>query len=605
MDDFIFGTLDTDAQRLERHKAIHLGVCHLLNREPLDPLPDQPVTLWTVVGPQYFPVNGWVYYTTDGSDPIGEKGVALNGQVVQLDKVMSKWDDLVWGYVNYFKATLPGQKDGTIVRYRLSILLPNNVEIFADNGTYYAYLVDSFTPPDWPQDAVIYHVFVDRFARPKGESWEKVTTIEDIYGGNLRGILDRLDYLEGLGVNAIYLSPIFPSKSHHRYDAIDYFDIDPMVGTISDFKLLVDALHRRNIRIILDFVPNHWSDLHPTFRDAISKPDSEFRDWYIFFKFPDLYDCFFGVPCMPKVNLRNPQARKYMLDAAEYWLRLGVDGYRIDHAIGPTPDFWAEFRLRARTVNPDCWMIGEIIDSPTVQLRYSGLLDGCLDFLLLEALRQTFATQQWNIPKLASFLAAHFSVFPERFSLPSFLDNHDMDRFIWAAKGDWQKLRLAALCQFTLPGTPIIYYGTEVGLSQNRGIREQKGAFGRLEEARLPMIWDERQNASLLNYYQKLISLRTNEIALRRGKLSIKQATDNILVYSREHPEQQLLVVLNVSTQNQVYSMDSQWGQVIFATNENIHGPHHPSDGTMHFHLPPMSGVVLKQNTGRIIDGQN
>lgn len=595
MDDFIFGTLDTEVQRLERHKGNRLGIYHGGNRNPLDPLPDQPVTLSVWIGSHIYPLGGWIYYTTDGSDPIGERGKALQGQAVELEWASSQWDDLIWGYYHLFQGTLPGQKDQTIVRYRISLLMADGIEIFADNGAYYAYAVDTFAPPEWSKNAIIYHIFVDRFARPKGETWNPVESIEGIFGGNLRGILDRLDYLQNLGVNTLYLSPIFPSSSHHRYDATDYFNIDPMVGDKRDLRQLLDTLHQQGMHLILDFVPNHWSDQHPTFRQAISDPNSPYRDWYIFSNYPNNYECFFNVPCMPKVNLRNPQARAYMIEAAKYWLGFGVDGFRIDHAIGPTPDFWADFRLQTRQVNPECWTIGEIIESPLIQLTYSGLLDGCLDFLLLEAFRQTFATQQWSAQKLASFLMGHYSLFPEGFSLPSFLDNHDMDRFLWAAGGDTRKLKLAALCQFTLPGIPMIYYGTEVGLSQRKGIRDRKRGFGKLEEARLPMLWGDEQDQRLFRYYQQLIQFRRHSGSLCHRNIYIQMATPDLLVFRRPAMDREFLVCLNVSDRSQSLFIEPCWDKILLATEETIPHPTLASNNRRHITLSPYSGVILIQ----------
>ena len=322
--------------------------------------------------------------------------------------------------------------------------------------------------PEWAKSAVIYQVFPDRFFPGTRKEWLKPDTPSGFYGGTLRGITEKMDYIAGMGFNTIWLNPIFPSPSHHGYDATDLFSIAPRLGTLQDFQELVKESHRQGIRLILDFVPNHWSSLHPTFQDAICNPASKYRDWYLFRNYPDEYETFFGVKDLPQLNLRNPETRQHICDAAGYWLDLGVDGFRLDYAIGPSHDFWADFRKATRQVNPECLTFGEIVDPPDVQLSYQGLMDGCLDFMLLEAIRQTFGFGRWNGIKFASFLQRHLAYFLPGFSLPSFLDNHDMNRFLWACGGNKKRLKMAAMCQFMLPGQPVVYYGTETGLSQER-----------------------------------------------------------------------------------------------------------------------------------------
>lgn len=592
MDDFIFGSMDTEALRVEHHRRCHQGIAHFSRRSPRDPLPGQPVSLTVSVGAGLGAVAAWIYFTDDGSDPAGKLGRATHGRVVDMRWSSAAWDDITWGYTHTWCGVIPAQADQTIVRYRIGVQAADGTEIFADDGAYYAYCVDSFTAPDWSRDAIIYHILVDRFARGHGKAWNAVESIDEIYGGDLAGILDRLDYIQQLGANTLYLSPIFPCPNHHRYNALDYFDIDPVVGSRADFHWLLDALHARGMRLILDFVPNHWSDQHATFQNAIADPSSSYRGWYNFSHYPDEYECFFHVKSMPRINLRNPDARAYLCDAAAYWLRLGVDGLRLDYAIGPTPDFWADFRLATRRANADCWVFGEVVDSPHAQMAFSGLLDGCLDFILLEAFRQTFATHAWDGGKFASFLRGHFAAFPPDFSRPAFLDNHDMDRFLWAAQGDVAALKLAALCQFTLPGAPMIYYGTEVGLSQERGTRDRRGGFGRLEEARLPMPWDESRDEGLLAYYRQLAALRLQEESLRRGNWALESATPEVFAYRRTSGTDCLLVDINLSSTVQDFSIPSEFDRLIFST-ERGHSAISISGGSLQ--LPPRSGAVLRR----------
>ena len=272
-------------------------------------------------------------------------------------------------------------------------------------------------------------------------------------------------------------------------------------------------------------------------------------------------------------------------------MEFGVDGLRLDYAIGPTPDFWADFRLAVRKTNPQCWTFGEVVDSVHAQTAFEGLLDGCLDFILLEALRQTFGTQVWSTEKFVSFLRGHQAEFPAGFSRPSFLDNHDMDRFLWAAGNDKNKLKLAALCQFMLPGSPIVYYGTEVGLSQNHGTRDVRGGFGILEEARLPMPWDKLQNNELLDYYKQLIRLRIDEEALRHGEWLLNEVSQYGFSFIRKTTNSQLLCVFNLSNTSQCLELSNPWTSIVFSTQKGQIGEKRVSNT---IDLAPMSGLILK-----------
>jgi glycosidase len=590
MDDFIFGTMDTDSLRLKHYMQTHLEISHQSNRFPLDPRPGEPVTLTITVGQDQDVKDAWVYYSTDGKDPEVNEENIIHGFLKPMQWVKVEWDDLTWGYVHTFSCTLPGQPDQTVVRYRICFKTFSGDLIYADKGTYYAYAVDEYSEPLWVKDAVIYHIMIDRFSTQPGKDWNKVDSIQDIYGGNLQGIQNRLDYLENLGINVLYLSPIFPADNHHRYNATDYFEIDPVIGSKKDFKNLLDDVHRRGMRLIIDFVPNHWSDQHPTFRQAISDPESPYRDWYTFSHYPDQYDRFFDIGVMPKINLRNAGARKHIIDSACYWLEFGVDGLRLDYAIGPTPDFWADFRLATRRVNPDCWTIGEVVDSINAQATFEGLLDGCLDFVLLEALRQTFATHVWSAEKFTSFLRGHQAMFHRDFSRPCFLDNHDMDRFLWGARNNKQALKLAALCQFTLRNCPMIYYGTEVGLTQNKGTREFRGGFGLLEEARLPMPWNDSQDAELNDYYRSLISLRKNESSLRYGNWELVLEKKECFCYSRQDAGSKLFCLFNISQTSQQIEIPFSWSTVVFSTQKERVGEKRMKN---RIDLAPVSGLIL------------
>jgi glycosidase len=594
MDDFIFGTLATDEKRLAHLRTVWDGVTHRQAREPRAPLPGQPVRLTLTTGPAHSGERAWAYWTTDGTDPAGERGAAVNGSVAPLELVGEEWNVLLWDYIRRYEVTLPGQPAGSILRYRLSSETLQAGEVFADGGAYYACYIaggtGACTPPAWAQDAVIYQVFVDRFFPGQGRAWAHPADPTGFYGGTLRGILEKMDYLSELGVNVLYLSPIFPSPSHHGYDSTELFDVEPRLGSKADLRSLLDEAHRRGMRVILDYVPNHISHRHPIFREASTDPASPYRDWFTFEHWPDKYATFFGVKTLPQVNLRHPAARNYVLDVARHWLEFGVDGYRVDYAIGSTPDFWADFRRVTRATKPDCWTFGEVVDPPDVQVSFEGVLDGCLDFILLEGLRQAFAFGRWSAARLSAFLDRHETYFPPSFSRPSFLDNHDMNRFLWAAEGDMRRLKLAALCQFSLAGPPIIYYGTEVGLSQERDVRQ--GGFGRPHESRLPMAWGDRQDAALLDYYRRLIALRNAHPALRCGERERLFADANALVFARQLDGDRVMTALNLTSDPTEVRLPKPLGQPLLVTDEACM-VHNSSSGSV-LSLPPFGGMMIR-----------
>jgi len=544
MEEHIFGTYATDELKITHHRAMRQGIQHRHQLDPRDPLPGQPVTLTVRLGPELDADGMACYYTTDGSRPEGRHGQAHNGAAVPLHRVDVRWDSLAWDYLAIWQGTLPAQPEGTQVRYRIGAWAEDGAETFADwpdaqlyvdkaseaffhdrplpenfmpgdpaAGTLFTYRVDRAAPPAWARDMVMYEVFVDRFYPGDGRRWTQTANVSGFCGGTLQGVADKLEYITGLGCNALWLTPIFPSPTHHGYDATDYTRIEPRLGGDAGLRLLVDEAHKRGVRVVLDLVCNHVSNEHPVFLDALKNPASPYRDWFTFDDSTAGYRAFFGVKQMPQLNLAQPAARDWMLEIARYWLReFDVDGYRLDYGNGPGPDFWVDFSAACKAVKPDCFCFGEIVEAPDVIRTYAGRLDGNLDFHVETALRRAFAYDAWPEERFERFLARHYAYFPSDFVMPTFLDNHDTDRFLFVAGGDKERLKRAAAAQMKLPAPPIIYYGTEVGLSQTRS----KRGLG-LEVSRAVMPWGKDQDAALLDFYKASIQQRQ---AARRASLA-------------------------------------------------------------------------------------
>jgi cyclomaltodextrinase / maltogenic alpha-amylase / neopullulanase len=529
--EFVFGPLSTVEGRARRAASAGFGFYHDGILEPLDPRPGEPIIVTARAGTGVAIQTATLSYTVDGSRPEtpAESTAEAATSHLPMARTTVTWDTVGWRYVERWTATIPGQPAGTHVRYLISALTAtgetiytphfdlNAAEFAANPGAFdvsffqrvarngspqlYEFNVDEDTIPAWLREAVIYQIFVDRFAPSPGAAFSGNPDLSAFQGGTLAGLLARLDYIASLGVTCLWLTPIFPSPSHHGYDATDYLSVEPRLGTEEDLRRLVAEAHARGIRVLLDFVANHVSNRHPAFLVASNDPDAATRSWFYFRDMPGRYLAYYDIPELPILNPEQPGVRDYLVKAACYWLELGCDGFRLDHAHGVTHGFWSAFRAATRACRPTSVTIGEITETPRVTRSYTGRMDGALDFELVELLRAYFIFGKLGPSQFHAALDRHFAYFGTGLALPSFLDNHDMNRFLWSAGGDQRKLRLAALCQFTLPGPPIIYYGTEVGLSQRRGV-------GRLEEARLPMPWDEAQDMALLTFYRDLVHLR-------------------------------------------------------------------------------------------------
>ena len=339
--------------------------------------------------------------------------------------------------------------------------------------------------------------------------WLPTSDMNDFCCGTLWGVRDKLDYLADLGINCLWLSPTWKSPSTHGYDVADYGRTDPRLGGDEALHAVVKGAHQRGIRVLLDLVCSHISNEHPIFLDALHSEASAFREWFTFGeKYPHGYRGFFNVKTMPELNLELPAAREWMIGVAEKTLRdFDVDGFRLDYAHGAGPNFWTHFRPRVKAIKSDCLLLGEIIDAPSRLQMYRGRLDGRLDFSLNEALRKIYAWGDWDEHRFAAFIESHSRYFGDGFAMPSFLDNHDMDRFSFVVENDSESLKRAAAAQMRLPNPPIILYGTEVGVRPQLGTRDHT-----LDVSRVPMVWDEEQDHDLLAFYKARIAERKSAI---------------------------------------------------------------------------------------------
>jgi len=532
--DIIFGKLISDQLKLTTHRALRSGIQHQHDIWPLDPAPGEAVTIHLSSANDLPIESAWLRYTTDGGDPRN-----ADAKTADFALIDTEWDTVAWDYLTVWQASIPPQADGTLVRYCISGRQRNGEVLHADfplaedqtrhatmlhfgniptdspflptpqsEAPLFCYHVDRLRAPDWIKDAVIYHIFIDRFCPGAGRDWQQSSDLQNVCGGTLWGVRDKLDHIADLGATCLWLSPCWVSPSHHGYDIADYQRIEPRMGGEAALDAVMEGASKRGIRVLLDLAANHVSNEHPIFVDANNSENSPYRPWFTFGeRFPQGYKAFFNVKTMPEINLEHADACEWMIANGEFNLRrFGVDGFRLDVAAGPGPNFWSQFRPRMRAINSECLLLGEIIDSPSYLRSYTGRLDGCLDFSLTEALRNTYGWASWDEGRMRAFIGSHSRYFEADFVRPSFIDNHDMDRFSLIADNDSEALKRAAAAQMQLPNPPIILYGTEVGLRQRQSTREAT-----LDACRMPMLWDERQDTDLLAFYKAAIQARKGE----------------------------------------------------------------------------------------------
>jgi len=556
--DFFF-TYDQSAQQRRLCAALEDGLAHGSRIAPPDPRPGQPTTLLFSTRTTT-PIDCVaVYYTLDGSEPAGERGIPGSGNVV-----LAKHGEIEHASpLQQWHAIIPAQPDGTLVRYRADGWNAHNPQQhwYADNvdpvgmpphnGRIFSYHVDTWHTPQWWHDAVVYHIFVDRFNAACHEPpLRNDAYITDFFGGTLNGIIEKLDYIQALGANCIWLSPIFESPSHHGYNASDYFTVARRYGSNETLRQLIDAAHQRGMRVLLDFVANHTSDQHAAFIAAREDPQSPTADWYaIGDEWPRGYRSYAGVSDMPELMTDHPDVQRYLFDVALNWLGdFGADGLRLDYVPGPSHAFWTSFQQEVKDHFPQALTLGEITGSPQEIATYAGRVDGVMDFPLAKMLRDVFAQREKPLQALLSSIEQQRATYPQGMCKATLLDNHDTHRFLWLAGGKQERLRLAAVCHMTLEGSPIVYYGTEVGLSQY-GNAHKENAY-----ARAPMLWGEQQDLTLFEHYRHLIALRHRYPALRYGQMKTvatevidgaEDAAQQAGAYVRQIQDEFVLVIIN------------------------------------------------------------
>ena len=463
---------------------------------------------------------------------------------------------------------------------------------------------ESLQGTSWPL-GVTYEIFVQSFADSNGDGI-----------GDLRGIYEQLDYLDELGIEAIWLMPIHPSPSYHKYDVLDYTSIHPDYGDLDDMKHLVDGAHSKGIKIIIDWVINHSSDRHPWFQKALSDPLSQERDFYVWSKNPEQiaidpawhwhdvkkanflgktqpssdekYYGFFWHE-MPDLNLSNKTLTKKIYEAATYWINeIGIDGFRLDAAkflFGENKSvenikWWKAFYDYLKKIKPDVYLVGEVWDEPEYIADYFEGIPALFNFRLSWDIQDIIRTgkDSISIPQRFKQVENEYQKKNLPFINATFLSNHDQDRIRSIGGGSINKAKLAASLLLSLPGSPFIYYGEELGMMGKKPdeyIREPflwsaeltppqchwlKPKYSRIEKIS-PLDRQRSDQKSIFNHYKRLIALRKKHPALAFGEIQTlpwPSLDDNpfIIAFVRTWKHEKLHVFINLSNQQQEIAFD-------------------------------------------------
>ncbi|MGG7179452.1 glycoside hydrolase family 13 protein [Clostridium paraputrificum] len=484
----------------------------------------------------------------------------------------------------------------------------NNTEVLGGEGNIYyenpiPYQITVYEEeyiPEWFQEGIIYQIFVDRFyngnkdgriSNPKKNSfiygqWDdepmyiKGKNGEvirwDFFGGNLRGVIEKLPYLNELGITILYFNPIFEAISCHKYDTGNYENIDPMFGTEMDFKELCDKAEGYGIKIILDGVFSHTGSDSKYFNKegnynsigAFQSKESPYYSWYRFYDYPRTYESWWGFENQPNVDELNPAYLDYIVTGdnsiVTKWIKLGASGWRLDVA-DELPDKFIELlKKRIREVKKDSILVGEVWEDASNKVSYSErrkyLFGRELDSVTNYPLRDSILRYVKGEISGSKFIKQIYSLY-ENYPIDNFyntmnlLGNHDTERILTLLSEDKSLLELAIVIQMTLPGVPLIYYGDEAGLL---GLRDPSN--------RRTYPWGN-EDKEVYRLYKNLISLRKNNHILLKGDFDIYRGEEDLVIVKRAYKNKSILIILNNSLEDREVeiklSSDVEWIDII------------------------------------------
>lgn len=416
--------------------------------------------------------------------------------------------------------------------------------------------IDIFEAPSWVKDTVWYQIFPERFANgdtkndPPGTlEWGSTEpTPTNFFGGDFEGVIQHIDHLVDLGITGIYFTPIFKAYSNHKYDTIDYMEIDPQFGDKETFKRLVEACHKNGIKVMLDAVFNHSGYFFPQFQDVLENQEkSVYKDWFHLKEFPVVtepkpnYDAFAFVSAMPKLNTENPEVKNYLLEVGRYWVReFNIDGWRLDVANEVDHQFWREFRTAVKEIKQDVYILGEIWHDSMPWLQ-GDQFDAVMNYPFTTGAVNFFAKDTINAEEFKNIISNVMHSYPNNVNEVAFnlLDSHDTPRILTICNDNKEKLKLLYVFQLSFTGTPCIYYGDEIGMTG-----------GPDPGCRKCMEWNtDAQDRDLFEHIKKLLQLRRENSTFTANDISFNVAdtTTNHIIYTKKDRDHETIFILNNS----------------------------------------------------------
>ena len=494
-----------------------------------------------------------VYYKDryDETNPFNEKEMNITADTDLFSFYQTDINLFRNRYKYFFELV---DNDGNMYIYDERGIRVGNANEWGITPFQFAYITkaDLYEESKWLQESVAYQIFVERFANGDHSNDTEDTmewgddnlTFKSQFGGDLQGIIDKLDYLKDLGIDLVYLTPIFKSNTIHKYNVSDYYEIDPQFGDLKKAKQLVDECHKRNIRIVFDAVFNHSGTDFFAFKDLLqNQENSKYKDWYFIDEFPVTMDklCYYcfgdNHRNMPKLNTNNEEVKKYLLKVSEYWIKeIGIDGWRLDVCDEVDHVFWREFKKKVKEANKDAVIIGEIMHEANSFLK-GDQMDSIMNYPFKLAMVDFFGRNSISAEEFNSVLAINRSMYMDSITrqMWNLIGSHDTRRFLTECSEDIDRMKLAIAFQFTYVGVPYIYYGDEIGLTG------EEDPF-----SRKCMVWEEdKQNRELFTFYQKMISLRKENKVLVYGDYNILYCKDNVLLYERSYEGESMLIAIN------------------------------------------------------------
>lgn len=442
--------------------------------------------------------------------------------------------------------------DGKIVFLHARGLAQTEPDDLAAFQFPYIAKADVYHGVQWAEEGIVYQIFPDRFYNADKNNdpvetlpWGAPVTPRSMFGGDIKGITEKIPYLAGLGVTFLYLTPIFLSSSNHKYNTYDYYQIDPHFGTLEDVKEMVSVCHAHKIRILFDAVFNHCGIGFFAFNDVLENGEnSKYKDWFFLHDFPvDVHRVnysTFGIKggFMPKLNTSNPEVSDYLLGVSKYWIQeVGIDGWRLDVCDEVDHVFWREFRKTVKSANPDALIVGEIMHEASSFLR-GDQVDSIMNYPFRESVKSYFAKRTVSTRQFEDELTAARMQYMDVINrtMLNLLCSHDTERFLSSCGGKTERMKCTAVFQFTYIGVPYIYYGDEIAMDG-----------GKDPECRKCMIWNtDKQNSDLLGLFKKLCSIRKENACLVYGGYR-SLSNGNVLAFSRDYNGSSVIVVINNS----------------------------------------------------------